>query len=539
MQESEQKQRRIKEGKGYSMKAKKIVYGGITVIFCSIMLLLLVLSVFFHCETNIYTYDMIKSIENHTPVLYLGIAFIIFIFSLCLFAVLDRIFQNGINKEKISQYFFFGGMVILLTEGIIWIIFNDNIPVLDQMDVYKEALRLAGKLESGFDLAYLMEFPRNRGITLIMTGLIKLFGDSYYPFRVLNLAALLLMYISIYKTTKRLYNNSLVSAYICIVIALFYPVIEYTSFLYGTLLSVAFASLGIYATVAFVQAQKIRYGFVAAVAFSTGILMHQSAAIGAVAAILCLLLNIKERKGLVRGWLVCVVLVLTIIFVQKATDYLYFHVSGIEGEGNAMPATCTIYMGITSEKGNDGPGSQDGTHAVLFAESHHEEGLANRNAVKKIREVIKEYISGERDWKFFLEKTKYQWLDPTFGARKITRLSDSEEGGFDDSEIFIGFYNSPIRTLVFKLSIGMLIVVYGISIISGMSTFQNSSNQGVAILPQLYLIGGFLFQLKWESLSRYCLGYFIWLLPGAVWGIYVSYRFIVKAKIRNKKHIGM
>lgn len=514
------------------MKIKKMIWGSITVLFSSIMLLLLVFSVFYHCETNIYTYEMSKSIERHTPGLYLGIAFAAIVFSLCLFAILDRMFHNGKNKKKRNLCFFYGGMLVLLAEGIIWIILNDSIPVLDQMDVYREALKIAGRLEGVENSVYLMEFPRNRGIALILAGLIKIFGDSYYPFRILNLAALVLTYVSIYKATKRLYNNPIVSAFICIMLPVFYPLIEYTSFVYGTMLSIAFTSLGLYATVAFMQTQKVRYGLISAMAFAVGILLHQSAAIGLIAAIICLLINIKDIKGLVRSGIVCVILILTIGFIQEMTNQVYTHVSGAESEDNAMPATCTIYMGITAENGNGGPGSQDGTHEVLFAENSHDKVLANRNAVIKIRQVIQEYISGERDWNFFVEKIKYQWLDPTFGARKITRLNNVEAEGVDNSEFFIKFYNSPIRTVVFKLSVGMLIMVYGISIISGMSILGNASCQGVMILPQLYLIGGFLFQLMWESLSRYCLGYFVWLLPGVVWGIYISYEFIVKRKAK-------
>lgn len=493
------------------------------------------LSAFWHCETAIYAFEGKKTIVGHTPYIYIGVAVFFVLLGIGGYLLLAKLFSRCSKPERVSRGIFIGGFLVLLAEGIFWICFYDSIPVLDQMDVYKEAQRIAGIEGVQSDLTYLMEFPRNRGIALIMAGLIKIFGDSFLPFRFLNLGAMLLIYVSVCLVSGQIYRNRMISAMTSLTMIFFYPAIGYITFLYGTLLSVAFTSLGLYAFLKLIQSERLRYGILAAGSFAIGILMHQSAAIGLAAGLIYVLLNIKNKRGLWRAVVVWAVCLAAILGLQKSADNIYLHVSGVEEEGTPMPAVCTIYMGLTAENGEAGPGSQDGSQAVIFEENNYEYTAASRDAAERIVQVLGEYASGKRDWRFFLEKTEYQWLDPTFGARKITRINDVGNDEPANSEAFSAFYNSSLRDVLFRLSVGGMIVVYAGAFLSGIWAIKKKLVCIELILPQLYVIGGFVFQLMWESLSRYCLGYYLWMIPGAVGSVYTVYRFFLENKIRRGK----
>lgn len=486
---------------------------------------LAILSVFMHCETSLYDYEQTKSITRHTPYIYCGLAiFGIFAFStLCM--ILDRIFRIAPKPEKISRGIFFFCGIVILAAGILWIMFNDCVPASDQRDVYAEARRIAGFLDEPFNTEYFTYFPRNRGITLLVAAAIKIFGDHLYSFKIINIFASLIAYFSICKASKLVYDSPVISAITSLILMLFYPIFIYDSYIYGTLLSVAFVSLGLYGTIAYCKTGRTWYIALIIFSFPLGILMHQSAAIGLVAAIIYLIMA-EKGKMLVRNIIISAMAIIMVALFMKGTYSLYNHLTGADPDQSSVPVTCTIYMGLTAVDGVAGPGSQDGSYTEVFLENHCDGQAANRDALRRIAIVMQEYLTGKRSLEFFLEKVEYQWLDPTLGARKIIKMNDPNMGDPVNSEEFVAFYKSSFRSYIFKLSIGGMLLIYVCALIAGVKTVRNIKAYSEATLIQLYVIGGFAFQLLWESLSRYCLGYFMWLIPEAAFGLYSLYRFL-------------
>lgn len=504
------------------------LYYFFSVFFIIIIGALAVLSVFMHCDTSIYDYEQTKTITRHTPYIYVCIAALGIGANVLLCVLLERIFSTTGKVEKISKAIFFMCGIVIFVAGICWIAFNDCVPTSDQREIYAEAQKIAGVLDEPFNTEYFSYFPRNRGIALLVAFAIKMFGNHLYSFQIINVLASLIAYYSVCKTVKLIYRNPVVTSITSFLLMLFYPLVIYDSYYYGTLLSVAFVSLGLYATVALCETAKIRYGILIVLAFPFGILMHQSAAIGLVASVIYLLLNSKG-KLLIRNIFISGMAIVMIVVFTKVINTTYTHITGADGNTFAVPAACTIYMGLTSTTGNAGPGSQDASEIHLFYENGDKKA-ASQDAMQRISVVIQEYLTGKRELSFFLEKAEYQWLDPTFGARKIIKLNDPNMGDPVNSDAFMAFYKSPFRTYIFKLSIGGMLLIYICAFIAGIKTICNIKMYPAAILLQLYVIGGFSFQMLWESLSRYCLGYYVWLLPSAAVGLYSVYSFLNKRK---------
>ncbi len=502
------------------------LFSGIFVLFIGI---LMVMSIFMHCETNIFDYDQTKSITQHTFYLYLGIAlFGIAAMGLLCF-LLDFIFVRTGKEEKICNVIFIFCGSAILAAGIFWILFNDSVPAYDQKTVYNEAQRIAGFLDEPFDTEYFSYFSRNRGVTLLAAAAMKLFGNHLYSFRIINLLASLAVYYSIGRMVKIVFRNPLVTSMTSLLLMMFYPLVIYTSYHYGTLLSIAFTSLGLYATAAWHETGKRLYMAVIILAFPLGILMHQSAAIGLIASVIYLLMSSKGKLFLVNI-LISAMAVIMIFLSMKLVDTVYTRITRAEKDTFSVPVSCTVYMGLTSTTGASGPGSQDGMDAQIFNENNRDGQAANRAALDGIFTVMNEYLTGKRSLMFFVEKTQYQWLDPTFGARKTIRMNDSNMGEPLNSDAFTAFYKSPLRTIVFKLSIGAMLLIYAGAFGAGCRSIHKIREYPAMILIQLYVIGGGAFQMIWESLSRYCLGYFIWLLPLAAFGFYTLYNFFKNRK---------
>lgn len=502
-------------------KERVAVYYIITGIYVLFVGSLLLMSVFWHCRTNIYDYEHAKSIDRHSPHLY--VAAVVFCIGalIGLFALLRRVFSH---KEemwvRVSRVIFWGCGAVLAAACLCWIFFYESVPISDQRQVLAEARRIAGFLDEPYNTTYFSYFQRNRGITLLVAAVVSLFGDHLYAFRVINLIVVLVIYGSVCKVTELIFRNPIISSLTSVLLLLFYPLVIYTSYLYGTLLSIAFTSVGMCAAILFCDTGRRGYCALMICSFPLGILAHQSAAIGLLAALIYLMLR-GGKKEILRNVIVSVIAVAAVGLSTRLINTAYDKITGTVPENEAVPATCTIYMGLTSTEGAAGPGSQDGSYTDLFNENKRDAAAANRDALRRIGQVVLEYMTGERSLSFFVQKMQYQWLDPTFGARKTIVPNDPNMGDPPNSEEFNAFYDSPLRSVAFKLSTVFMILVYFGALLAGIRMFRDINICQRGILIELYVIGGGAFQMIWESLSRYCLGYFIWLIPCAAYGIYL------------------
>ena len=509
-----------------SNKLVSICENIIRIIFIIIMSALTIMSLFWHCEVEIFNYYKPRNIESHRPVLYIFLAIAIIAGMLLIFHIIDRLLSKSKNEWKVVTYVLLFGTILVVAVGSVWIMFNDTMPKHDQKTVFEEARRLAGYLSEEYNTSYFETFPRNKGLVLVMAGMLRIFGDTQVSFRILNLVGAGLLFLCVCLTVKKVWKNAGLTIMTALCLMCFYPIIIYTSYLYGTLLSAAFSSLSIFMAVSFCEDKKTAELAVSAVSMGIAMQMHQSAAIAMIAIILYILVHIKKEMLLKVG-LYLVMLIGNILLLGKAADITYENITGAQLK-DAAPSSAYIYMGLTSYTEDGGPGAQDASFYKLFAENNYDAEATNKAAIKLILNVCGEYIQGERSLDFFVEKVKYQWLDPTLGARKIIDTNDINMGEPVNSEAYMKFYNSGLRGIVFKLSIVMLIIIYGLNLFTGIKLLGKNQRNDLHFFIQIFLIGGFTFQLMWESLSRYCFSYYVWLIPEAVFGIVLLYNTIFK-----------
>lgn len=503
----------------------------ISVIFLFFTGFLFCMALFWHCHTDIYDYHHTKSIMRHMPYLYCAMVMFVVCVAAVVIVVLRKAFRDEAACVKMSRVIVAACGAGIFLASLFWIFFYDSGPINDQRDIWMEARRIAGVLQEPYDTGYFAYYPRNRGTALLMAGMIRVFGDHLYSFRFANLAAVVLLYVCICKGTALLYRNPVVNMFTAVLLFVFYPVIIYTAYLYGTLLSAAFVSLGLYAALLLHERGRLRYAVLMAAAFAIAMLAHQSAAVGLLAAILYLFIC-GRKKDLLKNLLAAGIACLTLFLAMTAVDVTYEKITGADPDTSAMPLSCTIYMGLTATEGLAGPGSQNGANADLFNENHRDGNAANRDAMRRIATVLREYATGVREIGFFVDKIRFQWLDPTLGARWTIRMNDPNMGYPPNSEAFGKFHDSSVRNVAFKLAIGLMLLIYFGAVVSGIRTLREGAGVGPWVLIQLFVAGGYAFQMIWESFSRYCFSYYLWLIPGAAHGIYLCGCFLAdKARV--------
>ena len=482
------------------------------------------MSFFEHCIADIDTYGQPRFIEPHRPIIYIGMAIMGVIILLCICHFIFSMLSKSNNSWKTVRKFLNVCTVIMSAASIFWIYFNDATPKFDQEILFDEAKIIAGYEAGEFNTTYFEFYPRNKVLVLVMAFMLKIFGDSMISFRILNVVGAVVLLWAISLSTKKIWKKESVTTVTGLFLIIYYPIIIYTCYLYGTLLSAAFGALGVYGVVSFCEERKWKYIVISMLSFPFAIQMHQSAAIMMIAAMFYMMLYISKKTFLQT--LVCYSMFLIMLFASnKIGDIIYEDITGVE-LGEAVPALADIYMGISAVGGYGGPGSQNNSNVKIFMENNCDPEATSRDAWNRIKKIISEYISGERSLGFFVEKTKFQWLDPTFGSRRIIEANDVENGEPPNSKAYLQVRHSRWRNVGFKISVVGLIIVYGLNLFSVTYQLVKKEQDGLHFFIRILLIGGFVFQLLWESISRYCFSYFIWLLPGAAYGLVLLYKLV-------------
>lgn len=499
--------------------------------FLVIALSLFVISLCVHSEVNIYSYSLDRIIEHHRIPVYLILILLAVVMILLFYTLLNRIMLKIKNPKMTETVMVVVCALIIFAAGVFWIHFNDSIPKNDQANLYAEARKLAGYLQEPYENIYMTHFKRQRGFTLLMAAALRMFGDTQLSVRYLNVIGVVALFIGICKTMDNIVREKSYNLFLIIILTLFYPLVIYTAFLYGTLLSLSFSVWGLYAVVKFCEAEKKRYAVLAVISFSLGVLMHQSAAVATIAGIIYLLVHINMRNAL-KNCLTVATIIFVIFLSMQLTNIIYEKLTGASA-GDSIPGTVTIYMGLNLETEGGGPGT-GGSFTDIFFENNADAAATNRDAISRIKVILLEYMTGKRSLSFFIRKTEYQWMDPTMGARKTIILNDVNIGDPPNSAYFMRFYDSDIRDIIFKVSDIFMILIYGFASVAGIFTFFRKNdiidNSSVHFLIQLFFIGGFVFQLMWESLSRYCFPYFMWLIPEAIYGVHRLYQLACKVR---------
>ena len=333
----------------------KIFISIITFLFAVIMAVLTYMSFFEHCVAEIFSYLQERSIAQHRPLFYIAMAVVVTIMILVLCYTITNVLLRNKDTWKIVKTIVLICSGIVCIAGIFWIVFNDAVPKSDQKIVFHEARVIAGYVNEGYNYEYFERYPRNKGTLLIMALMLKIFGDSMISFRALNVVGAVILLLSISLATREIWKDEVTTIITAMLLAIYYPIVIYTCYMYGTLLSTAFSALGVYAIICFCRSKRLKHIIIALFAFPLGVQMHQSAAIVMIAAMFYLLIHMS-KKTICKTLIYLFLLVGMVFASNKISDIIYYDfIAEIEPQ-EAVPALAYIYMGVSAIDGADGPG---------------------------------------------------------------------------------------------------------------------------------------------------------------------------------------
>lgn len=497
--------------------AKRFVW----ILFAAIIGYLLIASIFSTCYLGSYSYrTMSQSTEvniEHTFYIrdhYVQHIIVFILFSLLLIYVkaerLRKIVERKYSAAVLCAAAGFLSMLIVLA--------GQYYPKFDQLHVMEAAARLNQHIYSDFEVGeYLFVFPFQTGTVLYFCLLSALFGSlNYVAFQIVNCLWIALAYCFFVKVADILWGSvgeeCPYKSCVALMGLLFLPYLLYATFLYGTVVGMAFALLSVYTMLLYERNPKVYYLLICGLSMGTATVVKSNYMIFMIAQIVYLLLKIMSdktpgfKKALPKLALIIALLGFFAIGRLGVDAYIGSVNDGVEVKG--IPMTAWIAMGLQDGKG--APGWYNGYNNGIYIENDFDYDRTAAAVGDEIKKIISGYPKDiQTSISFFVKKVSSQWNNPTFQSLWILEARDGKKG-LDPLLSGTGRY-----LYIFWTNLLQTWILAG-AFLYAFLRFRKSSVEEI-ILPVTF-VGGFVFHIFWEAEGLYAILYFPLLLPLCICG---------------------
>ncbi|MBR1913982.1 MAG: glycosyltransferase family 39 protein [Lachnospiraceae bacterium] len=497
--------------------SKKILLKAIDLLTLIVLLPLFFGALFYPRGIDFNTYDevTVEAVKITFPKVFFFLLILFLVYSiLVLFSFKDD------NKNRIISYLISGiSVIVLLAVSIAWIIFNPFEPTADQNKIWTAAVAITqGQGISEEHMGYFDTYPSQKVMAMLMAGLIHIVGPTLTGIRIINVLLVFVIVVGIILCTKEVTDDSRIISVVSILLVSFFPLGFYASFIYGQIAFLAFSAVSLFGVIRYFKQEKAVWLLLPVIFMPVGMLSYRAGIIFFIAlSVVFILLTIRNYK-IQHKWIYCVVSILLImamsIFFSGILQNGFDNKMGkIQNGGEGAPTIALIASAIDEYHSPDFPGGAT-EEKHLYEEFGRDTNRTADYSKERAIKIILEYINGQRSLSFFVNKIRHQWLDPWFGGVTMTVYStDSGDESWDH------FTSSSILPLLEQYLSVLLMLVYMGVIICQVFRIVDGNDGIIAHFPNIYFLGGFIFQIFWEQKSRYCLPYYLALFPLAAAGI--------------------
>jgi hypothetical protein len=397
-----------------------------------------------------------------------------------------------------------------------WILVTQLEPVVDQMLILQVVERMLKSDYSdwlpGFNY-YMFDYPYQNGIVLFYYYIAKITGSiNYMLYQVINVPFFLLGTFAVYRVCRRLWKNkNVANGLVYLVMPLWVPFALYVTFIYGTIVGFAFAMLGIMFMYDYFEQGKWYQALLSAVSMGLGVVLKSNYAIFLVALVIMVLLDwIDTRRH--RDVVAALLLVVVYVAMKNGVNLWTEHITGI-ATPSGIPKTAWIRMGIG---GNDTYGWWDGYTLYVYNSNGWDYDAANAEAISAIVVRLEDFVSNPLFMcKFYFIKICSIWINPLFQG--ITIQNDRES-----AIMLSGWVSSLIDTrgILYMILLHVMDVVQSLVYVGALCFMwlRRKTVSTQQLIWAVLFIGGFLFELMWESKCQYTIFFFYLLIPYAIYG---------------------
>lgn len=298
-----------------------------------------------------------------------------------------------------------------------------------------------------------------------------------------------------------------------IFMAFCFPLFFYTPYVYGEIISAAAGMLFLWAAVCWLKREKPGAWAAMAASAVTGNMARGNFPVLLTAfAIMAFLYSVRRKRW--KLFLCALSLFFAVAAANKLNLAYYEKASGTALD-QGIPPEAWIAMGL-DEYGELGYGMYNGYGPQIYAESGYDREQTGIQARKFIRDRVRMFLTGAgmsaKD--FYRGKLLVQWNDPTLNCFMENRSFLSPPHHLvSDIVLEDGIYAGQAKELMNQYQF----LFYAGFFLYCMSLWRREG-PFYQYLPLIMVLGGVLFTLLWEAMSRYVFPYMVYMLPLAAMG---------------------
>lgn len=433
--------------------------------------------------------------------------FIVIVAFLVILFTVDTLLKKCHNEEKWMTFILYIVMAVALGASLVWVLNGNFYAQNDSRSVLECVERIRnGDFSDLLPAGYLGAYQNQLGIAAIFQFLFFIFRtDNDIVIQVVNALCVPCIIYAGNGFLKEI--NCRRICHICYLVSMLFcfPLLFYTPFVYGEILSVTAGCFFIWAAVCYIKRGKI----------SAWVSMMASAVIGNISrgnfpvlliafGIMAFLYSVR-RKSIMPA--ACAVTVfLAAIAGNKACYAYYEYISGIE-VNQGIPIEGWIAMGLNDSAA--AAGRYNGYNVETYAKHDYDREEAKKESLAYIHDRL--FMLSGGGWKsFYKEKFLVQWNDPTLSCfqENCTFIPEARIPAIMEIALDSGRYYQTAVELMnqYQFIIYCGVLIYCIAAVKCNKPFYQ-------FLPLIVIFGGFLFTMLWETMARYVFPYFIYMIP--------------------------
>lgn len=393
---------------------------------------------------------------------------------------------------------------------------------------------LAGDVTSFLPGGYIYKYNLQLGLMTYDMILVAIFRNSIMLFFA-NFFFVLGINFLTYRISDVLFNDRRVNI-LCIICSFaFLPQFFFILFAYGLIPGFFFLILAAYGTLLYFKESKKFAILYIVIGASLAVMFKSNYLIGIIAIAIYMCLDLLKSPKLRKGIAIAVLLLCAIV-PNKLLVNTYERKLDVE-LGKGIPSVSWLVMGLDIDNYDRCAGWYNGRIETIYAEAGNDPEIASQITKERLNELFGKMAERPRDtYMFFWDKVKSSFCDPMFQSVWTGPLEDC--GQYTYTKILKSIYNNGKAEdilMYFNKYIQMMIWTFSLVF---MLLFAKKKDGWQMFF--LYLIGGLLFHLLWETKSQYTYTYVFVLIPFAAYSMSRTFEFlrqklsVMHQKLKNR-----
>lgn len=226
-----------------------------------------------------------------------------------------------------------------------------------------------------------------------------------------------------------------------------------------------------------------------------------------------------------KQYLLIMVGMLAAVFLSGALLEKYYELDMNREIGKGTPMIMWVAMGLQDDENSTTQGGWiNGYNIYRFNDVGYDYDAATRRALTSIhRSAIRFWEDPAYCVQFFWEKIVSTWCDPMYQSVWSGPLVAKEDS---DGKLLDEIYSGgQIYNHLANWCNGVVILILGLALaaVVGIVCYIEKTERILYFFPVIYLIGGFLFHVFWETKSQYVYMYVLCLVPLSAYGLNLLY----------------